>query len=127
MYCILSIPKASTERDKKTRVNDKMATADVDLDDEMVKLVAYSIVSLKPDDERMMPEGAGQIVVARRMSGDDFASWTLAKYVQEQAVDAGELKYLRVYFVVSTRWPREDRKFEERHVSALREIQQAMT
>jgi hypothetical protein len=118
-----------------------MPTADVNLDDEMVKLVAYTIVSLKPDDEKMMPEGAGQVVVTKSMSGDDFISWMLAQYLQGAGVDPrdgktkprseqvarDDLKYLRVYFVVSTRWPREDRKFQERQINALREIQQAIT
>lgn len=120
-----------------------MPTADVNLNDEMVKLVAYTIVSLKPDDERVMDGGEGTIIVARNMSGDDFASWMLGRYLQ-QAVDTydpgaepvtkprssliprDELKYLRVYFVVSTRWPREPRRFEERQIEVLNEIGRAI-
>jgi len=33
------------------------------------------------------------------------------------------LKYLRVYFVVSTRWPREPMKFEERQIDVVRSIE----
>jgi hypothetical protein len=33
-----------------------------------------------------------------------------------------ELKYLRVYYVVSHRWPREPMKFEEREIGVLRGI-----
>ena len=120
-----------------------MPTADVNLNDEMVKLVAYTIVSLKPDDERVMDGGEGTIIVTRNMSGDDFASWMLARYLQQEVETYGlgaepvtkirgnliandELKYLRVYFVVSTRWPREPRKFEERQIAVLNEIGRAI-
>ena len=120
-----------------------MPTADVNLNDEMLKLVAYTIVSLKPDDERVMDGGEGTIIVTRSMSGEDFGSWMLARYLQQevQTYDLGaepvtkirgnliandELKYLRVYFVVSTRWPREPRKFEERQIAVLNEIGRAI-
>ena len=110
-----------------------MPTADVNLDDEMVKLVAYTIVSLKPDHEDVM--GGGETIVAKKMSGDDFTSWMLAKYVQSiypkeeakqgrAAPSSEDLKYLRVYFVVSTRWPREPRRFEKQQIDILQGIEQ---
>jgi len=120
-----------------------MPTADINLNDEMVKLVAYTIVSLKPDEERVMEGGEGQLVLTRSMSGDDFAAWMLARFLQQevstydqganavmkprgQLLSPEELKYLRVYFVVSTRWPREPRKFEERQINVLQQIERAI-
>jgi hypothetical protein len=106
------------------------------LDDDAVKLVAYTIVSVKRGHERVM-EGnfaEGSLIVTERMSAEAFAAWMIGRYLQQ--VDPGnpnkqvretvadDLKYLRIYFVVSTRWPREPLKFEERQIDALREIEQ---
>lgn len=122
------------------------------LDDEMVKLVAYTIVSIKRDEEKVMEgeQSEGSIVVTDRMSGEAFAAWMIANYMQaelatidqkrknapddkeKRAIEEQlkelekERKYLRVYFVVSTRWPREPKKFEEREVEVLREIKEKL-
>ena len=153
------------------------------LDDDMVKLVAYAIISVRRGHERIMPGGEGTLLVVGRMTPEAFAAQTVARYVQkaihndkEDAVrevvnaldrylreaDAGgarglaeslklhlqeslggaqgaaaarklrhipeeDRKYLRVHYVVSNRWPREPKKFEERQVAVLEEIGQAIT
>jgi hypothetical protein len=110
------------------------------LEDDTVKLVAYTIVSVRRDHERVMEGGEGTIVVTDSMSGEAFASWMIAKFLQGEDRDpkdnlkktrsqnlTEDLKYLRVYFVVSTRWPREPKKFEERQIDVLRQIERAMT
>jgi hypothetical protein len=135
-----------------TNAETETTTAVDSLDDEMVKLVAYTIVSLKPDHEEVMDGGEGTEIVTSRMSGEAFASFVLAKYMQKEVAspknkdvkqprsktfsDAdrndpnqfsdADLKYLRVYFVVSKRWPREPRRLEERKVEALRKIGEAI-
>jgi len=52
------------------------------LDDDTVKLVAYTIVSIKRDVECVMPEGGGTIIVTDPMSGRAFTSWIIARYIQ---------------------------------------------
>jgi hypothetical protein len=112
------------------------------LRDGSVKLVAYTIVSVKRDEERVMPGGEGTIVVTENMTGAAFVSWIVARYVQSEGyrkdaypglADAEkerkaseEQKYLRVYYVVSHRWPREPLRFEEREVEALGGIRDAL-
>src|SRR5215467_7602351 len=98
-----------------------MATNGEDVQDDTVKLIAYTIVSLKRDKERIMDGGKDSVVITDNMTGEAFASWILAKYMQQMVpdphdsqrkvlrsklIDPGEVKYLRVYFVVSHRWPR---------------------
>jgi hypothetical protein len=116
------------------------------LNDDTVKLVAYAIVSIKRDRERVMPEGEGTIIVTDPMSGRAFTSWIIASYAQarrakaEKEADPGrskqlqkdlerdlrvEGKYLRVYYVVSHRWTREPLEFEERQVTVLEQIRDA--
>lgn len=118
-----------------------------DLNDEAVKLIAYTIVSVKRDAERVMPEGEGTIIVTDRMNEPAFISWIIARYVQKRmaGIEKEEdsqrkeslrskleeeleehRKYLRVYYVVSYRWPREPLEFEERQMASLERIRQAL-
>ena len=115
---------------------DKDSTLD-SLEDDMVKLVAYTIVSLKRGHERIMDGGQGSMIVTDSMSGRAFISWVIARYLQEEVtvagaskstqvrsdlIDPGELKYLTVYYVVSNRWPRHGLNFEQKQVTVLKEI-----
>jgi len=121
----------------------KAASALTSLEDDTVKLVAYTIVSLKRGSERILDGGQGSVIVTDNMTGKAFMSWILAKYMQQKIDDPAhpgkkvrrgdprllprdELQYLRVYYVVSTRWPREPLKFEQKQVKILREIRDEM-
>lgn len=112
------------------------------LNDDTVKLVAYTIVSVRRDAERVMPEGQDQLVITDNLSGDAFVAWLIASYIQKRIagvanksererqnlkseIDA-ERKYLRVHYVVSRRWRREPLKFEERQIEVLKEISEAL-
>jgi hypothetical protein len=123
----------ATDEEKETALND--------LQDDSVKLVAYTIVSLKRGDERILEQGEGSVIVTDNMTGKAFTSWILAKYMQQKVDDPaqpggkihrgdllprGELKHLRVYYVVSTRWPREPLEFEQKQVKVLQEIRDEM-
>jgi hypothetical protein len=99
------------------------------LDDEQVKLVAYTIVSLRRDRERIMPGGKDQILVLGRMTEEQFVAQLIAQYTASESYLSipeeqrrAEEKYLRVFYVVSRRWAREPMKFEERQVKVLEEI-----
>lgn len=119
---------------------DKQSASELtSLDDDTVKLIAYSIISLRRGHERILDGGEGSVIVTDRMTGKAFISWILAKYMQKEVDIPGqpgkklrrgdpslippeELRYLRVYYVVSNRWPREPLKFEEKQVTVLKEI-----
>ena len=158
-----------------------MANECLNLNDDMVKLVAYAIISVRRGHERIMPGGEGTLLVVGRMTPEAFTAQTIARYVQKEihsdkedavrevvealdrylrGADAGgarglaealklslqeslggahagaarklrhiseeDRRYLRVHYVVSNRWPREPKKFEERQVAVLEEIGQAI-
>jgi len=105
------------------------------LEDDKVKLVGYTIVSLRRGHERVMDGGEGTMVVTDNMTGEAFTSWVIAKYLQQEVtvpskptqtraelISPGELKYLTVYYVVSKRWPRHGLAFEQTQVRVLKEI-----
>ncbi len=108
------------------------------LDDEAVKLVAYTIVSVKRGAEDVMKGNLaeGSLIVTERMSGETFATWMIGRYLQQADPEdpkkqiretiGDDLKYLRIYFVVSTRWPREPLKFEEHEIEALQKIREEL-
>ena len=106
------------------------AAALTNLEDEMVKLVAYTIVSLRRGHEKIMEGGEGSVIVTDSMTGKAFTAWILGRYLQETKVPRKklrlELKYLRVYYVVSHRWPRQPLEFEQKEVALLRQIERAM-
>lgn len=106
-----------------------------DLDDETVKLVAYTLVSIKRDAERVLPKGAGTVVVTERMTPEAFATWRIAEYLasdehreldEDDQVHPADEKYLRVDYVVSRRWPRQSRGFEGRQLRVLDEIRRRL-
>jgi len=117
--------------------NGEKDTALNSLEDDMVKLVAYTIVSLKRGHERVMDGGEGTMIVTDSMTGTAFISWIIARYLQQEVtvpcdpkpkqlrsdmIDPSELKYLQVYYVVSKRWPRHSLNFEQQQVAVLKEI-----
>jgi hypothetical protein len=93
-----------------------------DLDDDLIKFVVYSIVSVRRDHERFMEGGTGQLVVTDRMSGERFMGWKIAEYLQDHGCDPADRQYLRVHYAVVRRWPREPLRFEERQIEALQTI-----
>jgi hypothetical protein len=119
----------------------KSASALTRIDDDTVTLIAYSIVSIQRGRERIMDGGEGSVIVTEKMSSEAFTSWILAKYLQQEVdvpchpvrrqkraklIQREELQYLRVYYVVSNRWPREPLEFEQKQVATLRDISDAI-
>lgn len=107
-----------------TRAQQSSTTDDsyYDLNDDMVKFVVYSIISIRRDHERFMEGGTGQVVVTNRMSGETFMAWKIAEFVQNQGCDPADHNYLRMHYAVVRRWPREPLRFEERQIQAMRAI-----
>jgi hypothetical protein len=101
------------------------------LDDDMVKLVAYTIVSVRRDEEQVMPGefARDQIIVLDRMTEEQVVALIIARYTSSQEYQdftpefkEAHAKYLRVYYVVTRRWPREPLRAEEREIKILQEI-----
>jgi hypothetical protein len=122
--------------------------------DETVKLVEYTIVSIKPCDERIIRRG--QVIYADDMDDDGFAAWVIARYLQgdDRDEDDGydrrrehrgddeegdrdwrersrrlprdEKRYLRVYHRVLESWRRPDDCCDNRQIDVLRDIERAI-
>lgn len=121
---------------------------DKDLRDDMLKLVRYKILFVRREYEIAFPEQ--EDIVSDNMDGDAFAAWKVAEFIQdlhrgetliparwvEQNYPSPEFrsrnfltgiphedkKYLRVYFQVLERFPREKFKYEEQQIRVLEEI-----
>lgn len=103
------------------------------LADEQLKLVAYTIVFAKPGRKgRIMPGGQGQILIDESLTEQQFIARLLASYLQPEDGDAPNLdgifetprdrQYLKVHYVVSTRWPKEPLEADARQSEALEVI-----
>jgi hypothetical protein len=123
---------------------------DKDLHDDMLKLVRYKILFVKREYEVAFPER--EDLVSENMDGTAFAAWKVAEFIQQlgngmtdvpgkwgskypsedrdKYVTNGKLKafpdddkkYLRVYYEVLERYPREKFKYEEQQIRVLEEI-----
>ncbi len=103
--------------------------ADKNLDDDMVKLVEYAIVTIDRGKERILYARDGGTpkdgrlalkLVTESMTPESFSTWV----VSEANVSNGEsAEYLRVYYNVLDRWPKQDLKYEEKQLRILRGIE----
>lgn len=109
--------------DSQTHHKEK-TMADTNLNDDMVKLVQYAIVSIKRREERIVTSGVdGEALQGRPMlyletdniTGDGFSNARIADWVRDHPAAAKDvdLDSLRVYYDVLDRWPRSSLKYEE--------------
>ena len=125
---------------------------DKDLRDDMLKLVRYKILFVKREYEHAFPER--EDLVSENMDTGAFTAWKIAEFIQDLArgdtavpakwVDksyppsefvkdgkvtglrADDEKYLRVYFEVLERYPRQKFKYEEQQIRVLEQIRDAL-
>lgn len=125
---------------------------DNNLQDDMLKLVRYKILFVKREYELAFPER--EDLVSENMDGSAFAGWKVAEFIQElgrgetpvpkrwldkgypksEFVKDGKLlgltendkKYLRVYYEVLERYPRQKFKYEERQIRVLEQIRDGL-
>jgi hypothetical protein len=119
---------------------------DRDLRDDMLKLVRYKVLFVKREYEHAFPEQ--EDLVSENMDGSAFTAWKVAEFIQGLAKQQTSIpgkwgktypdgyrngnvliglpdedkKYLRVYFEVMDRYPREKFKYEEEQISVLEDI-----
>jgi len=97
------------------------------LSDDLIKLVRYSIVMIAPCRERLIHQG--EHIVRDNLSADGFTAWMIASYLDrrpEPPIEPWEKRYLRVWYEVLCRWPRQEDDCEERLVDALHAIRDAL-
>ena len=131
-----------TTTDKEKRVMDR------DLHDDMLKLVRYKVLFVKREYEHAFPEK--EDLVSDNMDGSAFTAWKIAEFIQElgrggtpvpkkwldkdfppaeyrengklKGLKEDDKKYLRIYYEVLERYPREKFKYEEQQIRVLEEI-----
>ncbi len=99
--------------------------SDRNLNDDMVKLVRYSIVSIQRDKEEVLVKEQEKIF-DDKLTDDAFATWVISDYASETNMDSNDRKYLRVSWSVKDRWPRQDREYEKRKLEELEGIKEAI-
>lgn len=125
---------------------------DKDLRDDMLKLVRYKVLFVKREYEHAFAER--EDLVSDNLDGNAFTAWKVAEFIQELGRGATEVpakwrekgypaaghrrggalvglaeedkKYLRVYYEVLERYPREKFKYEEQQIRVLEQIRDAV-
>jgi hypothetical protein len=106
------------------------------LADDDLKLVAYTIVFAKRGGEAVMPRGSDSIVVTDNLTERQFVAQVIADYTKrnggtrefrELIARTSDLRYLKVHYVVSRRWPREPAEDVSRQTDALEQMAEALT
>jgi len=106
-----------------------------DLLSDDVKLVQYTIVSVRPCEERVLPGGSGEVLVPTPMTVDNFAAWIIASYLHPDDGESSpwteileaERRYLRVAYRILARWQRKELECcDERRVEVLMGIRNAL-
>lgn len=117
---------AREARDPIDRKEDR-PMPEINLADDQVKLVRYSIVSVKRDQEEILEQD--EILVTDNLTPEGFASWQIAAYFQRddhKDFPHEDKKYLRVCYEVLCRWVREPLHYEKRQLDELKGIREAI-
>lgn len=127
---------------------DRINGLDKDLHDDMLKLVRYKILFVRREYEHAFPEQ--EDLVSDNMDGSAFTAWKIAEFIQDlhrqvtrvpqkwrdksyppkefikgeylNGIPHEDKKYLRVYYEVLERYPREKFKYEEQQIRVLEDI-----
>lgn len=124
---------------------------DKDLHDDMLKLVRYKILFVRREYEVAFPEK--EDLVPDNMDGSAFTAWKIAEFIQDvennhvrapqkwidkkypgplkpgdylDGIPHEDKKYLRVYYEVLERYPREKFKYEEQQIKVLEDIRDSL-
>lgn len=118
----LQPPGGGTTAAHSIREEPKMA--DVNLCDDMVKLVQFAIVSVRRDlydlDRPERPLWSGTEVISDNLREMDFSSYIIARYCNR--IPPRDRPYVRVWYQVLERWPKPCLNYEERQLTELRRI-----
>jgi len=95
---------------------------DKNLRDDTLKLVRYKLLFVKREHEKAFPEQ--EDLVHENLDEAAFTAWKVAEFIQNNPnlVREEDKKYLRVYYEVLQRYPREKFKYEEDQIRVLRQI-----
>jgi hypothetical protein len=113
---------------KEAKEEKKMSDCSCCDDDRTVRLIEYTILTIKRCDERILRKG--ELIDSEDMSDEALATWVVALYLQgpDGHISHDDKKYLRVYTRVLESWPRvkQDCCDEDRQIHVLRSIEEAI-
>jgi hypothetical protein len=102
--------------------------ADYSLSNDQVKVVQYTILSVKPDEEhalKLFDTGTRTRVFTDNMTGEDFTGMVIAEYFEEaghETIPDEDRKYLRVSYTVLSTFAPYDANYERKQVDVLKQI-----
>jgi len=96
------------------------------LDDDMVKLVAYAIVSVRRGHERILDGGEGTLLVIGKMTAESFTSFIIGRYLQQEVSKDDKKEAIKALIKALDRYLRkgangDTRKFAEQLRTFLQE------
>lgn len=99
------------------------------LNDDMVKLVAYAIVSVRRGHERILDGGEGTLLVIGKMTQDAFTSYIIAKYLQKEVSKDDKEEAIRELIRALDRYLREEKADDTHKFAQLLKsyLQEALT
>jgi len=99
---------------------------DTNLSDDTLKLVRSKVLFVKRGREEAFQEQ--EDLVYDNMTGAGFSAWKVAEFIQAHPnrIDHADKKYLRVYYEVLERYPREKLYFEDEQLDRLERIERAI-
>ncbi len=120
----INVPPTAGETGYAVTTAKEMEMSDRDLSsDDKIYVVEYSILTVRPDMERIL-YGPKLKIVTEAMKGEDFVSWVVADYFQEHPHDLRpeHKKWVRVCWFVQCWFDKEDANYSRDQVVALHEI-----
>jgi len=96
------------------------------LNDDMVKLVAYAIVSVRRGHERILEGGEGTLLVKGKMTAESFTSFIIGRYLQQEVSKDDKKEAIKALIKALDRYLRKGangdaRKFAEQLRTFLQE------
>jgi len=112
------------------------------LENDDVKLIFYTIVSIRRGFEMIVPGGQGGLIVTENLTDEQFTGMIIARYFKSPCYEdykdllakarggnskllmfrEADVKYLRVQFVMAHRWPRQPLEQDRREAEALEKL-----
>jgi hypothetical protein len=98
-----------------------------DMNDNLVKLVRYSIVFTKPDEEKILNEGEELYVLNYPTTAEELAALLLLTWVKDNQgndaiKDPKDWRYLKVRLHIVERYAVEDKYYDRRQTQAQEKI-----
>lgn len=104
------------------RKESEMGNRDCDcgVDDCTLRLIQYTIVTIKPGEERILHKD--QILVREVMTQCEFDTVVVAEYLSRASIAPADRRYLRVWSEILETWQKQSLHYEEKQLFILQEI-----